>query len=143
MQAILIASTLAVGLASSDSSDGAAPTVAEILAAWSHRAESVPCGRMSWTIPAEGWNVFGRFDTQWVPASGPAGGEMAGTVVFDQQQARYDSRYLLVCRRSTADSPYRGCATSGRPAESTARVSGSGALYGHLLARSESPFLAW
>ena len=91
MQAILIASMLAVGLASRDSSDGAAPTVAEILAAWSHRAESVRCGRMSWTIPAEGWNVFGRFDTQWVPASGPAGGEMAGAVVFNQQQARYDA----------------------------------------------------
>ena len=91
MQAILIASTLTLGLASSDSSDGAAPSVAEILAAWSQRAESVPCGRMSWTIPAEGRNLFGRFDSQWAAASDASGGEMAGTVVFDQQQARYDS----------------------------------------------------
>jgi len=109
MRALLIVSTLAVGVVSGRCSASAPDAVAEILGAWSKRAEAVKEGEIRWSVPAENWNRFGRFETEWVPASDAAGRDVTGTLRFDEQRACYDStsfsfaEYAALSAQQTVD----------------------------------------
>ncbi|MBN1853553.1 MAG: hypothetical protein JW829_12550 [Pirellulales bacterium] len=92
MRAALLA-MLAAGIVVSGAAaaDEPAPTVAEVFDAWSKRAESFAGGKIRWTISPERWNTLGRFETEWVPTSGPVDQEITGTLRFDKDWVRYDS----------------------------------------------------
>ena len=120
MRALLIVSTLAVGVLCGRCSASGPDRVAEILDAWSKRAEAVKEGEIRWSVPAENWNRFGRFETEWVPASDAAGRDVAGTLRFDEQRACYDStsfsfaEYAALSAQQTVDVRFRVAAMVAR-----------------------------
>lgn len=94
MRTFLVVSVLIVSVFSGDYIRGettAPPTVSQILDAWKKRASSFESGTISWKVPAESWNLFGRFETNWVSDSTPADREITGTLSFTNESARYDS----------------------------------------------------